>query len=147
MQERSFTDLFVRKPVVALVVNITLLVLGVVSFYQLNTRQYPRSDSAVVKISTVYFGASAETVRGYITTQLERVVASADGIDYIESESRAGFSLISVYLRLNYDTNAALAQISSKIDQVRSELPPEAESPTIRVETSDKQFASMYISF
>jgi multidrug efflux pump len=147
MQERSFTDLFVRKPVVALVVNITLLVLGVVSFYQLNTRQYPRSDSAVVKISTVYFGASAETVRGYITTQLERVVASADGIDYIESESRAGFSLINVYLRLNYDTNAALAQISSKIDQVRSELPPEAESPTISVETSDNQFASMYISF
>jgi len=147
MQERSFTDVFIRRPVVALVVNITLLVLGIVSFYQLNTRQYPRSDSAVVKISTVYFGASAETVRGYITTQLERVVASADGIEYIESESRAGFSLINVYLRLNYDTNAALAQISAKIDQVRSELPPEAESPTISVETSDNQFASMYISF
>ncbi|MEY3608655.1 MAG: hypothetical protein RLZZ447_1443, partial [Verrucomicrobiota bacterium] len=147
MQERSFTDLFIRKPVVAIVVNLTLLVLGIVSFYQLNTRQYPRSDSAVVKISTVYFGASAETVRGYITTQLERVVASADGIDYIESESRAGFSLISVYLRLNYDTNAALAQISAKINQVRSELPPEAESPSISIETSDNQFASMYISF
>jgi multidrug efflux pump len=143
----SFTDLFVRKPVIALVVNIVILVVGLVSYNQLNIRQYPRSDSAVVNVTTVYFGASAETVRGYITTQLERVIASADGIDYIESESRSGLSTIRVYLRLNYDTNAALAQISAKIDQVRSELPPEAESPSISVESSDNQFASMYLSF
>ncbi|HSI09315.1 MAG: efflux RND transporter permease subunit [Rariglobus sp.] len=143
----SFTDLFVRKPVIALVVNIAILVIGLVSYNQLNVRQYPRSDSAVVKVSTTYFGASAETVRGYITTQLERVIASADGIDYMESQSVAGMSTINVYLRLNYDTNAALAQISSKIDQVRSELPPESEAPTINVETSDNQFASMYLSF
>jgi multidrug efflux pump len=86
-------------------------------------------------------------VRGYITTQLERVISSADGIDYIESTSGAGISTIKVYLRLNYDTNAALAQISSKIDQVRNELPPESETPTINVETSDSQFASAYLSF
>ncbi|HYC73172.1 MAG TPA: efflux RND transporter permease subunit [Opitutaceae bacterium] len=147
MLSKSFTDLFVRKPVIALVVNIVILVLGVVAYFQLNTRQYPRSDSAVVNVTTIYFGASADTVRGYITTQLERVIASADGIDYIESESRASMSTIRVYLRLNYDTNAALAQISSKIDQVRNELPPEAESPTINVETADNQFASMYLSF
>ena len=143
----KFTDLFIRKPVIAIVVNVALLVLGVVAYLQINVRQYPRSDSAVVKITTLYFGASADTVRGYITTQIERVVASADGIDYIESESRSGISTINVYLRLNYDTNAALAQISSKIDQVRSELPPEAEAPTISVETADNQFASMYLSF
>ncbi len=147
MLSKSFTDLFIRKPVIALVVNIVILVVGLVSYFKLNTRQYPRSDSAVVNVSTVYFGASADTVRGYITTQLERVIASADGIDYIESESRAGFSSIKVYLRLNYDTNAALAQISSKIDQVRGELPPESEAPSISVETSDNQFASMYLSF
>ncbi len=147
MLNKSFTDLFVRKPVIALVVNIVILVVGVVAYFQLNTRQYPRSDSAVVNVNTIYFGASADTVRGYITTQLERVIASADGIDYVESESRAGLSTIKVYLRLNYDTNAALAQISSKIDQVRNELPPEAESPTINVETADNQFASMYLSF
>ncbi len=147
MLSKSFTDLFIRKPVIALVVNIIILVVGGVSYFKLNTRQYPRSDSAVVNISTVYFGASADTVRGYITTQLERVIASADGIQYIESESRAGFSSIKVYLRLNYDTNAALAQISAKIDQVRGELPPESEAPTISVETSDNQFASMYLSF
>lgn len=143
----SFTDLFVRKPVIALVVNIMILVVGVVSYFSLNVRQYPRSDSAVVKVTTIYFGASAETIRGYITTQLERVIASADGIDYIESESRSGISTINVFLRLNYDTNAALAQIGAKIDQVRSELPPEAEAPSISVETSDSQFASMYLSF
>ncbi|MCF3649424.1 efflux RND transporter permease subunit [Synoicihabitans lomoniglobus] len=147
MPKRSFTDLFVRKPVIALVVNIAILVVGLVSYNQLNTRQYPRSDSAVVNVSTIYFGASADTVRGYITTQLERAISSADGIDYIESESFAGMSTIRVYLRLNYDTNAALAQISAKIDQVRNELPPEAESPTISVETTDNQFASMYLSF
>lgn len=147
MVSKSFTDLFVRKPVMALVVNIVILVLGVVAYFQLNTRQYPRSDSAVVNVTTVYFGASADTVRGYITTQLERVIASADGIDYIESESRAGLSTIRVFLRLNYDTNAALAQISAKIDQVRNELPPESEAPTISVETADNQFASMYLSF
>jgi multidrug efflux pump len=147
MISKSFTDLFVRKPVIALVVNIAILIVGVVAYFQLNTRQYPRSDSAVVKVTTVYFGASAETVRGYITTQLERVIASADGIDYIDSTSSAGMSTINVYLRLNYDTNAALSQISAKIDQVRSELPPEAEAPSINVETSDNQFASMYLSF
>ena len=123
----SFTDLFVRKPVVALVVNIAILIVGLVSYNQLNVRQYPRSDSAVVKVTTTYFGASAETVRGYITTQLERVIASADGIDYMDSQSLAGVSTINVYLRLNYDTNAALAQISSKIDQVRSELCKKAQ--------------------
>jgi multidrug efflux pump len=147
MLQKSFTDLFVRKPVIALVVNIIILVVGLISYNRLNVRQYPRSDSAVVTVTTTYFGASADTVRGYITTQLEKVIASADGIDYIESESRSGMSTIKVYLRLNYDTNAALAQISSKIDQVRSELPPESESPVINVESSDSRFASMYLSF
>ncbi|MBW8782725.1 MAG: efflux RND transporter permease subunit [Verrucomicrobia bacterium] len=147
MLSKSFTDLFIRKPVIALVVNIVILVVGVVAFLKLNTRQYPRSDSAVVNISTSYFGASADTVRGFITTQLERSIASADGIDYMESTSSAGVSTILVYLRLNYDTNAALAQISSKIDQVRNQLPAEAEAPTISVQTSDNQFASMYLSF
>jgi multidrug efflux pump len=147
MLSKSFTDLFIRKPVISLVVNIVILVVGIISYTKLNTRQYPRSDSASVVVSTIYFGASADTVRGYITTQLEQVIASADGIDYMESSSSAGVSLITVNLRLNYDTNAALAQISSKIDQVRNQLPPEAETPTISVQTADSQFASAYLSF
>ncbi len=147
MLTKSFTDLFIRKPVIALVVSLMILIVGVVAYFKLNTRQYPRSDSAEVVVTTVYYGASADTVRGFITTQLERSIASADGIDYIESTSGAGLSTINVYLRLNYDTNAALAQISSKIDQVRNQLPPEAEAPSISVQTSDNQFASMYLSF
>ena len=147
MPTKSFTDLFIRKPVIALVVNIVILVVGIVAYTKLNTRQYPRSDSAVVSVTTIYFGASADTVRGYITTQLERSISSADGIDYIESSSSAGVSTINVYLRLNFDTNAALAQISSKIDQVRNQLPPEAETPTISVQTADNQFAAAYLSF
>jgi multidrug efflux pump len=147
MLNKSFTDLFIRKPVIALVVNIVILVIGIVAYTKLNTRQYPRSDSAVVNVTTIYYGASADTVRGYITTQLERVISSADGIDYIESTSGAGISTIKVFLRLNYDTNAALAQVSAKIDQVRNELPPGAETPTINVETADSQFASAYLSF
>jgi len=147
MLSKSFTDLFIRKPVIALVVNIVILVVGIVSYSRLNTRQYPRSDSASVVVSTIYFGASADTVRGYITTQLEQVIASADGIDYMESSSSAGLSMITVNLRLNYDTNAALAQISSKIEQVRNQLPPEAETPTVTVQTADSQFASAYLSF
>ena len=144
---KSFTDLFIRKPVIALVVNLVILIVGVVAYFNLNTRQYPRSDAAVVNVTTVYFGASADTVRGYITTTLERAISSADGIDYIESTSGAGLSTIKVYLRLNYDTNAALAQISAKLDQVKNELPPESENPSISVELSDNAFASMYLSF
>jgi multidrug efflux pump len=147
VSSKSFTDLFIRKPVIALVVNIVILVVGIVAYFSLNTRQYPRSDSAAVNVTTVYFGASADTVRGYITTQLERAISSADGIDYIESTSGAGISTIKVYLRLNYDTNAALAQISAKINQVKNELPPESENPSISIEQSDSQFASAYLSF
>jgi multidrug efflux pump len=143
----KFTDLFIKKPVIAMVVSIAILVIGTMSYFGLNVRQYPRSDAAVVSVTTVYFGASADTVRGYITTQLEQAIASADGIDYIESQSREGLSTVSVYLRLNYDTNAALAQISSKIDAIKSQLPPEAETPIIDVQTADNQFASMYLSF
>ena len=96
-------------------------------------RQYPRSDIAVVQVTTVYVGANADLVRGFITTPLERVIASADGIDYIESSSAQGVSTITVHLKLNYDTNAALTQIQAKVAQVRNDLPPEAEAPVIEL--------------
>ena len=95
-------------------------------------RQYPRSDIAVVRVTTAYVGASADLVRGFITTPLERVIASADGIDYMESSSAQGLSTITVHLKLNYDTNAALTQIQAKVAQVRNDLPPEAEAPEHR---------------
>jgi multidrug efflux pump len=143
----KITDLFIRRPVLAMVVNLLILIAGLVSINTLNVRQYPRSDIAVVTITTAYIGASADLVRGYITTPLERVIASADGIDYMDSSSTQGLSTITVHLRLNFDTNAALTQIQAKVAQVRNDLPPEAEAPIIEVESKDSEFAAMYLSF
>jgi multidrug efflux pump len=142
-----FTDLFVRRPVLAIVVNLVILIAGFQSIRALSVRQYPRSDIAIVRVSTVYVGADPDLVRGFITTPLERVIASADGIDYLESSSAHGTSIITAHLRLNYDTNAALTQIQAKVAQVRNDLPPEAEAPIIELETADNQFAAMYIGF
>src|SRR5438094_2628872 len=142
-----FTDLFVKRPVLAIVVNLVILIAGLQSIRALSVRQYPRSDIAVVRVSTVYVGANADLVRGFITTPLERVIASADGIDYMESSSAQSLSTITVHLKLNYDTNAALTQIQSKVAQVRNDLPPEAEAPIIELETADTQFAAVYLGF
>ncbi len=141
------TDLFIRRPVLAIVVNLVILIAGLQSIRSLSVRQYPRTDIAVVTVSTVYVGASADLVRGFITSPLERVIASADGIDYMESTSAEGLSTITVHLKINYDTNAALTQIQAKVAQVRNDLPPEAEAPIIEVQTPDTQRAAMYIGF
>ncbi|MBV9181150.1 MAG: efflux RND transporter permease subunit [Acidobacteria bacterium] len=143
----KLTDLFVKRPVLAICVNLVILIAGLQAIRSLSVRQYPRSDIAVVQVSTVYVGANADLVRGFITTPLERVIASADGIDYMESTSAQGLSTISVHLKLNYDTNAALTQIQAKVAQVRNDLPPEAEAPVIDLQTADNQFAAMYLGF
>jgi len=143
----KFTDLFVKRPVLAIVVNLVILIAGLQAIRSLSVRQYPRSDIAVVQVSTTYVGANADLVRGFITTPLERVIASADGIDYMESSSAQGLSTITVHLKLNYDTNAALTQIQAKVAQVRNDLPPEAEAPVIDLQTADNQFAAMYLGF
>jgi multidrug efflux pump len=143
----KFTDLFIRRPVLAIVINLLILIAGMQSVRSLAVRQYPRSDIAVIRITTAYVGANADLVRGFITTPLERVIASADGIDYIESSSAQSVSNITVHLTLNYDTNAALTQIQAKVAQVRNDLPPEAEAPEIELETADTQFAAMYLGF
>ena len=143
----KITDLFVKRPVLAIVVNLVIIIAGLQSIRSLNVRQFPRSDIANVRITTAYVGANAELVRGFITSPLERVIASADGIDFMESSSGQGISSIVVHLRLNYDTNAALTQIQSKVAQVRNQLPPEAEAPIIQLEPSDSQFASAYLGF
>jgi multidrug efflux pump len=143
----KFTDLFIRRPVLAVVVNLAILLAGLQAIRSVTVRQYPRSDVAIVRVTTVYIGASADLVRGFISTPLERVIAGADGIDYLESSSTQGISMITVHLQLNYDTNAALTQIQAKVAQVRNELPPEAEAPIIELETADTQFAAMYLGF
>jgi multidrug efflux pump len=143
----KFTDLFVKRPVLAIVVNLVILIAGLQAIRSLTVRQYPRTDIAVVKVTTAYVGANADLVRGFITTPLERVIASSDGIDYVESSSAQGVSTITVHLKLNYDTNAALTQIQAKVAQVRNDLPPEAEAPIIEIETAETQFAAMYLGF
>src|SRR6476646_274366 len=143
----KLTDLFIKRPVLSIVVSLVILIAGLQSIRSLSVRQYPRSDIAVVQVTTVYVGANADLVRGFITTPLERVIASADGIDYMESSSAQGLSTITVHLKLNYDTNAALTQVQAKVAQVRNDLPPEAEAPVIEMETADAQFAAMYLGF
>ncbi len=143
----GFTDLFIRRPVLALVVSLLIIIAGLQAVRSLNVRQYPRSENAAVTVTTVYVGASADLVRGFITTPLERAIAAADGIEYIESQSAQGLSTINVRLKLNYDAIKALSEISSKVDQVRNDLPPEAEVPIINVESADSRFAAAYLSF
>jgi multidrug efflux pump len=142
-----FTDLFIRRPVLAIVVNLIILIAGLQSIRSLTVRQFPRTDSAVVSVTTVYVGASADLVRGFITSPIERVLASADGVDYIESSSAQSVSTITVHLKLNYSTNDALTQIQAKVAEVRNDLPPEAQAPVIQVQTADAQFAAMYLGF
>ena len=141
-----FTDLFIRRPILATVVNLFLLLGGWLAFKAMVIRQYPQTNNAVVKVTTTYPGASADLVRGYITTPLEREIASADGLDYVESVSGQNVSVITAKLRLNYDPNDALTQITSKVNRVRSELPAAAEDPVFDVSVGETT-ASMYLSF
>ena len=143
----KFTDLFIRRPVLAIVVNLIIIIAGLQAVRTLNVRQYPKLESATVTVRTAYIGANAELVRGFITTPLERSIAAADGIDYIESQSVQGLSTINVRLKLNFDAAKALADISARVNQVRADLPPEAEVPSINIEPSDSVIAAAYLSF
>jgi len=143
----KFTDLFIRRPVVATVVNLLILLAGYQAMRSINVRQYPKTDISVITVTTAYYGADAELVRGFITTPLEQSIASADGIDYMESQSVQGTSTISVHLKLNYDANAAMTQVQTKVNQVRNQLPPASQLPVIAITSTDNQFASMYLSF
>src|SRR5512140_1398874 len=142
-----FTDLFIRRPVLAMVVNLVIVIAGLQAVRSLNVRQYPRSENAAITVTTAYVGANASLVRGFITAPLERVIAAADGIDYIESQSQQNVSIIRARLRLNFDATRALSELSSKVDAIRRDLPPEAEIPVLSIESADSQFASAYLSF
>src|SRR5690348_9641246 len=143
----KFTDIFLRRPVLAIVVNLVIIIAGLQALRSLNVRQYPKLESATVTVRTPYVGASADLVRGFITTPLERAIAAADGINFIESQSTQGLSTINARLKLNFNAAAALADISARVNQVRADLPPEAEIPAISIEPSDAQVAAMYLTF
>ncbi|MGY6631456.1 MAG: efflux RND transporter permease subunit [Wenzhouxiangella sp.] len=141
-----FTDIFVKRPVLAIVVSLFILLLGLRSMFDLNVRQFPEIQNAIITVSVQYFGADAELIQGFITTPLEREVAQAEGIDYIESTSVAGVSIIQAYLRLDADPNAVLTEVSAQVNKLRSELPSEAEDPVIELSVGE-QVAAMYLSF
>ncbi len=144
---RSMTDVFIKHPVLAVVVNLVILLVGWRALTTLPVQQYPKIESSSVVITTVYYGASAETVRGFLTTPIERVVSAVSGVDYLESTSRAGVSTVTVHLKLNHSSTAALAEVTARLQQVRSELPAEAEPPAIEVQRADRPYASFYLSF
>jgi multidrug efflux pump len=147
MSNRSFTDVFIRHPVLAAVVNLVIVLVGWRAFTILPVQQYPQIESSSVVITTVYYGASAETVRGFLTTPIERAVAAIGGVDYVESTSRAGVSTVTVRLKLNHSSTAALAEVTARLQQVRSELPSEAEPPVVEVQRADRPYATFYLSF
>src|SRR5579862_5013572 len=142
----NFTDIFIRRPVLATVVSLLILVLGLRSLFSLPVNQYPRTQNAVVTVSTVYYGADAQTVAGFITQPLESAIAQAQGIDYLSSTSITGVSTIIATLRLNYDANRALTEINTQIGSVRNQLPPQAQQPVLTVQTGQTTDA-MYMGF
>jgi len=144
---RSFTDVFIKHPVLAIVANLVILLVGWRSLSGLPVQQYPKIESSSVVITTVYTGASAEAVRGFLTTPIERSVSAISGVDYLESTSRAGLSEVTVHLKLGHSSVAALAEVTARLQQVRSELPAEAEPPVVEVQRADRPYASFYLSF
>src|SRR5690606_18890192 len=144
---RSFTDVFIKHPVLAIVVNLVVVLMGWRALTSLPVQQYPDVESSSIVITTVYTGASAETVRGFLTTPIERVVSAISGVDYVESTSRAGLSTVTIRLQLNHSSTAALAEVTARLQQVRSELPAEAQPPVVEVQRADRPYASFYIGF
>jgi multidrug efflux pump len=144
---RSFTDVFIKHPVLAIVVNLVILLIGWRSLSGLPVQQYPKIESSSVVITTTYYGASAETVRGFLTTPIERVVSAISGVDYLESTSRAGLSTVTVHLKLGHPSVSALAEVTARLQQVRTELPADAEPPVVEVQRADRPYASFYLSF
>ncbi|MEO6527332.1 MAG: efflux RND transporter permease subunit [Gemmatimonadaceae bacterium] len=143
----SFTDIFIKHPVLAIVVNLVIVLMGWRALTTLPVQQYPKIESSSVVITTVYYGAGAETVRGFLTTPIERSVSAISGVDYLESTSRAGVSTVTVHLKLNHNSTAALAEVTARLQQVRSELPSDAEPPAVEVQRADRPYASFYLSF
>src|SRR5258708_40175006 len=127
------TDIFIRRPVLASVVRLLILVLGLRSVFTLPTLQDPRTENAIVTITTTYYGADPDVVAGFLTTPLENAIAPANGIDYLASTSHTSVSTITAYLRLNYDPDKALTEIQTKVPSVRNQLPPDAQQPVMTV--------------
>lgn len=142
----KFTDHFINRPVLAVVVSLLILIFGIRSISELQIRQYPKMSNTLITVTTTYPGAPASLVEGFITTKIEKSIASAEGIDYLTSKSTQGTSTISAFIKLNFDPNTAFTDIMSKVAQVQNDLPKDAQTPVIQKLTGD-QVSLMYISF
>ena len=142
----AFTDLFIRRPVLASVVSLLILLVGLMSFYKLQVRQFPKTSNTTITITTTYPGAAADVIKGFITTPIEQAVASAEGIDTLVSSSQQNVSTITLNLRLDANPDRAMADTLSKVNQVRGLLPREANDPIV-VKQTGQGFALMYMSF
>ncbi|MVT54099.1 MMPL family transporter [Bradyrhizobium yuanmingense] len=142
----AFTELFIKRPVLSVVVSLLILLVGLRAATVLPVRQYPKLSNTVVNITTSYPGASADMIQGFITAPLERAVASAEGVDYITSSSVLGTSTIQVYVKLNFDPNEALTEVLSKVNSVRYLIPKESNDPVV-TKSSGQTTAVMYIGF
>ncbi len=144
---KSFTDIFIKKPVLSTVISLLILVAGLGAMFKLELREYPKMTNTIITVTTGYPGANAATVQGFVTTPLEKSIASADGIDYLEAESDMGSSTITAHIVLDYDPNAALTQITGKVDAVLSQLPQQGLlSPSIDEETGSA-FPDLILGF
>lgn len=144
-QPRYLTDIFVQRPVLAVVISLALTLVGINALRNLPVLQFPRIESASLEVTTVYVGASAERVQGFITDPIERVAATVPGVDYVDSQTRAGSSTVKVWLELNENSTDAVAELTSRLQQIRTELPPGAEDPVIQVNRVDKPAAGFYL--
>ncbi len=142
----AFTDIFIKRPVLSLVVSLLILLIGLNAAVHLPVRQYPKLSNTVITVTTTYPGASPELMQGFITTPIEQAVASAEGIDYMTSQSVQGASTISVYMKLNADPNEALTDVMAKVNQVKYQIPKEANDPII-LKSTGQTTAVMYIGF
>ena len=142
----NYTDIFIRRPVLASVISLTIFVVGLRAILSMPILQYPRTENAVVTVTTAYYGADADVIAGFITSPLELAIAQANGIDYMTSTSVNGLSTITANLRLNYDPNKSLTEISTKVSSVRNNLPPQAQESSIKVEVG-QTIDAMYIGF
>ena len=142
----KFTDIFIRRPVLSVVISLLVLVLGLRSFGILPVLQFPRTQNAVITVTTTYFGADPDLVAGFITTPLENAIAQVNGIDYMTSSSTNSTSVITVYLKLNYDSDKALTEMSAEISSVLNQLPPQTQKPVMKISIG-QTLAAMYIGF
>ncbi|WP_166364351.1 multidrug efflux RND transporter permease subunit [Pseudomonas akapageensis] len=142
----AFTDPFIRRPVLATVVSLLIVLLGFQAYGKLNIRQYPQMENALITVTTAYPGANAETIQGYITQPMQQSLASAEGIDYMTSVSRQNFSVISIYARIGSDSDRLFTELLAKANEVKNKLPQDAEDPVLSKEAADAS-ALMYISF